>query len=116
MQDAILGTAVTVDGRRRPRPAARSGFACGVQAVRNCAGRFSVGVTFENRTDHACLTCVDRQFAFSAQIIPVAAASAGEAVLDASDKAAARLVAEFGQEHLVHRALQPDVEFRHVSF
>ncbi|MNU80290.1 hypothetical protein D3C71_699180 [compost metagenome] len=116
VQDAVLGAAVAVDGRRCPCPAAGPGFACGVQAVGDGAGRFTPGVTFEDRVDYAGLVLVDRQHALGSQVVPVAAASAGEAVLDAGDEAAAGLVAKFGQEHLVHRAFEADVKLGHVSF
>ncbi|MNS43733.1 hypothetical protein D3C72_761520 [compost metagenome] len=116
VQDAVLGAAVAVNGRRRPCAAARPVFACGVQAVGDSAGRFTSSVTFEDRADYASLARVDRQFAFVAQVVSVTAASAGEAVLDASDEAASGLVAELDQEHLVHRALQADVELGHATF
>src|SRR5690606_32076959 len=93
VQDAILGTAVTVDSRRRPRPAARSGFSGGVQGVGDGARGFPSSVTLEDLADHACLVRVDRQLTLGGQVVTVAPAAAAEAVFDASDKASAGSIA-----------------------
>nr|WP_252970140.1 hypothetical protein [Brevundimonas vancanneytii] len=114
VQNSVLGAAVSIDGRWSPRAAARPGHAGGVQAVGDGSGRFPFGVTLKNRAHHPGLVRVDRQFALGGQVVPKAPTAAAEAVFDARDKAAASFVAELGQEHLVHRALQADVEFGHV--
>ncbi|WP_245157803.1 hypothetical protein [Brevundimonas sp. A19_0] len=111
VQDAVLGPAVAVDGRRRPFAATWARLILRVQHVGDHAGRNAVGIGLVDSADDPGLMVVDLQHALLGGPVAVAETAAGEAGLHPADQPAPRLATEFGQEQLVHGAGQAHVQF-----
>ena len=110
MQKAVAGAAVATDGRGRAGSVARARLSGRVQGVGDRPRGFHIGVALEDPANDASLALNDDQRALSAEIVAKATTSTAGAGLHPRHQAAAGVLAQFGQEQRVHRAVEADME------